>query len=312
MVDRQEWSRRSVLVGGAKLAGAGALSALLIGANRLGTMAQDATPMTGDQLGFPELVVTITDDGYQLEPTSVSAGYILLTVHNATDHSVGAAVLGPGPGQTMADLQALASTPTASDEFPPFFYDITIPGGPGDAPAGGTAQAVIQLDAGDWVVWGDGDQPPSFFTATEGTPVVDTEPASDVTVTEQEFAFTGLEQTLPAGPQTWKVVNTGEQPHMLVLGKVPDDTTMDQVREVMNRAPDATPAAGALGENDFEDAGGVLMQSSGTTVWPRLDLAAGRYVALCFVPDPSNGMPHAAEGMITLFDVGSDAATPSA
>jgi hypothetical protein len=127
-----------------------------------------------------------------------------------------------------------------------------------------------------------------------------------------EFAFTGLDQPMPAGPQTWKVVNSGEQPHMLVLGKVPDGTTMEQIMEVMSRPPEATPTAGALGENDFEDAGGVLMQSSGTTVWTHLDFTAGRYVALCFVPDPSNGMPHAAEGMVALFDVSGDGATPSA
>jgi hypothetical protein len=40
-------------------------------------------------------------------------------------------------------------------------------------------------------------------------------------------------------------------------------------------------------------------------------LTAGRYVALCFGPDPASGMPHAAEGMVSLFDVGGASATPT-
>lgn len=42
-----------------------------------------------------------------------------------------------------------------------------------------------------------------------------------------------------------------------------------------------------------------------------VDLTPGTYVAVCFVIDPETGMPHAMEGMVSLFEVGGAAATPT-
>jgi len=305
-------SRRTVLVSGARLAGLGAAAALALGRLDRLALAQNATPMTGADLGYPELMVTITDSGYQLDAQSVPSGYVLLTVKNASKDDTGAAVLGPGPGQTMSDLQAAASTPAPNEGFPPFLYTATIPGGPGDMPPGATAQAIINLPAGDWVVFGEGNQPPSSFTAIGGTPAAAPEPTASVTVTEVEFSFSGLDVAIPEGQQIWKVVNSGAQPHMLVLGKVPAGTTMDQIMQVVSAPDNATPVPGGLQESDFQPMGGVLLQSAGTTVWPLLNLPAGSYVALCFVTDPRNGEPHAMEGMVSLFTVGGGAATPAA
>jgi hypothetical protein len=273
--------------------------------------AQNATTGTASLSGYPELTVRITDQGLELSPQSVPAGFVLLTVKNDSQRPNGAAVLGPGKGQTMADLQAAAATPGPSDQFPPFFYTATIPGGPGEVQPGSSAQAVVQLTAGDWVVITEGDEQPSFFSATEGSPVAQTEPAATLTVTEAEYSFQGFsDATIPAGQQIWKVTNAGAQPHMLVLGKVPADTTMDQINEVVSRPDNATPPAGGLTQQDFQTMGGVLLQSTGTTVWPVLDLPAGRYTALCFVTDPGTNTPHAMKGMVALFDVGS-LATPA-
>jgi len=294
-----------MLSGGAKIVAGGALAVML--AERFGVVAaQDATPVTGDSLGYPELTVTVNNDGFDLSTDTVPAGYILLTVNNSTDQETGAGVLGPGPGMTMDDLQATAATPTSDSQgFPSFFYKATIPGGPGGIPAGGTGQAIIQLAAGDWVVWGEGDQSPAFFSATEGSPTSQTAPTADVTITEIDFGFTGFDTGVPSGEQTWAVTNTGKQPHMLVLGKVPAGTTMDQIMEVIQREEGATPPAGGLKEEDFQGQVGVLLQSTGTTVWPLLNLQDGRYVAMCFVPDPDKGgIPHAMEGMVALFDIG--------
>jgi len=306
MFQEQSVSRREMLSGGAKLVAGGALAMVL--AERFGVVAaQDATPVTGDSLGYPELTVTVNDDGFDLSTDTVPAGYVLLTVNNATAQETGAGVLGPGPGMTMDDLQAAAAaTPTSDSQgFPSFFYQAAIPGGPGSVPAGGTGQAIIQLAAGDWVVWGEGDQPPAFFSAAEGSPTSQAAPTPDVTITEIDFGFTGFDTGIPSGQQTWAVTNTGKQPHMLVLGKVPEGTTIDQVMEAVQREEGATPPAGGLTEEDFQDQIGVLLQSTGTTVWPLINLEEGHYVALCFVPDPDNGgIPHAMEGMVAIFDTG--------
>jgi len=286
---------------------------LLILTGSAAALAQQATPVsTLASLGYPELRVTMTDQAYELSTQQVPAGLVLMTVVNNSKDATGAALLGPPPGSTMQDLMNMAATPEPGNGFPAFLYKAVIAGGPGDVAPGGTAQAVVNLTAGDWAVFGEGNQPPSMLTVAGGTPTAQTEPTASATVSELDFSFLGLEGAIPAGPQVWKVVNNGKQPHMLVLGKVPDATTMDQVMQVVNLPENATPAPGMLQESDFQPVGGVLLQSTGTTVWPALDLAPGRYVALCFVTDPATGKPHAMEGMVTLFNVGGGAATPAA
>ena len=305
-------TRRDFLVGSAKLVAGGSLAAALAARGVRGGLAQGATPgAAGAGSGYPELNVTITDEKYELSADSVAAGYVLLTVTNKAKDATGAAVIGPPPGMSMQDMMQMAATPPAeAGGFPPFLYQAAVPGGPGEIEPGGTAQAIIKLEAGDWAVFGEGNQPPTFFTATAGTPAGASEPAAAVTVTEEDFAFAGLDHPLAAGKQTWKVVNAGKQPHMLVLGEVPVGTTMEQVMQVVMLPDGATPSSGALQEKDFQGRGGILLQSAGTTVCPMLDLPAGRYVALCFVTDPNTGKPHAMEGMVSLFDVGT-AGTPA-
>jgi len=43
-----------------------------------------------------------------------------------------------------------------------------------------------------------------------------------------------------------------------------------------------------------------------------LDLAPGTYIALCFVPEEETGAPHALMGMVQVFTVGEEMATPAA
>jgi hypothetical protein len=262
------------------------------------------------------LKATITDQAVTLSAQSVPAGLVVLTVENQTKEETGAGVLGPGPGQTMQDLQNAAATPTASDEFPSFFFTATILGGPGTVAAGQSGQTIIELKEGDWVVFTEGNQPPAFFSATAGTPQAAAAPTASVEITEVDFAFGGFATLIPAGQQVWKVTNMGTEPHMLSLSQVPAGTTLEQVLALAATPDNATPAPGELGRADFQDRGGVILQSAGTTCWPVLDLAPGRYAALCFAPDPVHGMiPHIMEGMVALLDVGSSgqsAATPAA
>jgi hypothetical protein len=286
--------------------------------SRAGAWAQATPPVTAgssiDLSGIPELTATVTDEEVQLSTKSVPAGQVLLTVVNQSKTESGAGVLGPGPGQTMQDLQNAAATPTPEDAFPPFFYTATIAGGPGVVEPGEKRQAIIEVAAGDWVVFSEGNQPPAFFSATPGSPTTQATPEPTVTITEVDFAFGGFATIIPAGPQVWKVMNQGTQPHMLDLNQVPEGTTLEQVLALAATPDNATPAPGELGREDFKSAGGVILQSSGSTVWPVLDLPAGRYAALCFVPDPVHGgEAHLMEGMVAVFDVGAEsgAATPT-
>ncbi len=286
-------------------------SLVIAGASLPAVAAQEATPAV-DLSAYPEFDVTMTDSGYEVKTTQVPAGYILLSVTNTTKDSSGAGVIDPAPGQTLDQMLQEAAKSTNQNEFPPFLYTAVVAGGPGSIPPGQTRQQVIHVPAGEWVVFGEGNQPPTKFTSVENAKSVTTPPTGGVKITESDFLFAGLSDSLPVGNQFWEVTNTGQQPHMLVLGKVPDGTTIDQVLEASSRPDNATPPPGGLTESDFTDVeGGILLQSPGQTIWESVNLQPGTYVALCFVTDPKTGKPHVMEGMATLFHVGG-AATPIA
>lgn len=65
-------------------------------------------------------------------------------------------------------------------------------------------------------------------------------------------------------------------------------------------------AAAPNGPPPFDDAGGAGALSPGGREWFTLDLAPGRYVAFCMVPDDMTGIPHAASGMVRGFTVDDD------
>jgi len=265
--------------------------------------AQEATPMGGALTGYPKLSVTITDATYELDSTTVPAGWIILSVKNGTEEETGAAVLGPPPGMTGDQLEQMASTPEPNDGFPQFLYQAVVAGGPSGIQPGETLEAIINVPAGDWAVFGEGNQQASRFTSVDGPDSVTTEPTATATIDTGDFYFGGLDSGFPAGPQLVKITNSGKQPHMIVMGKGPDDMTMDQVMAIFSQPENATPAPGGLSFSDLTFVPGVTLISSAETMYMPMNLTAGTYLALCFVTDPATGAPHAMEGMATTFNV---------
>ncbi len=294
-------SRRSVIAG--MFAGAAVLAV-----NRVGTFAQDATPGTSpasggpDMSAYPQLDVTITDSELQLSMTTVPAGWVLLNVTNSSKDDNGAGVLGPAAGQTMDDLMAAVATPSADPQgFPPFLYDATILGGPGSMAAGQSAQGLVHIPAGDWVVFPEGNQQPVPITAAESADSNTTAPTPDLTIQLVDFAFGGFTD-VKTDPQIWEVTNLGSQPHMLTMAKVPDGTTVAQVLNTISAMDMGTPSPDALSEDQIQGVpDGVLLLSTGQTMYLPVTLDAGTYMVLCFVTDPITGMPHVMEGMIAVF-----------
>jgi hypothetical protein len=306
-------TRRDALVGSTKLALGGALGVAVAGRLAARALAQ-ATPAAPDLSPYPELTITVTDQAVQLSPPTIPSGFVLVTVVNqmgASGSSQGFSIVGPPAGMGFADFLAQlkptapSGTPGAGGGgLPPIAYTATIVGGPGNIDPGQTGRAIVDLPAGQWVIPHGQGRGISLLTATPGTPGATRAPTAAVTITEVDFGFAGFDH-VAAGPQVWRVVHHGTQPHLLDLFQVPAGTTVDQVVQLIALPDNATPPPGLPNPSDFRDRGGVSLQSQGTTVWPVLDLPAGRYAAACFVPDPSKGgEPHALEGMTSVFDVG--------
>lgn len=301
-------------------------------------LGQEATPASGADSAFaelelPEIAVTITETAYEGAPAELAAGRYVLTLTNAIEpvagpfgpESAGAAFLklpedvtaedfiaqvGPPSATPMAD--DAAASPTTEEEMmapPPWYYETTLAGGPYAYP-GQSASAVIDLTAGEWILWGEypgAPQSPVPVTVTGEAPGDQPVPAAGVTIAMDEYSF-AFSPDLTAGTQIIELTNVGDQPHFIAMAGVPEGTTIDDAMalfatfEMAEEDAMATPGGGLSFENitpvlDTAD------QSAGVTAWYTADIAPGTYLLLCFVPDAESGVPHAMLGMTQIVEV---------
>ena len=292
--------------------------------------AQDATPGAGAglaALGLPELRVQVTDAGAEV-PAEAPAGLVLLTVENARSDGEADVLLVRLPaGLTEAQAEAEFAAAEEEEEAPELLFEWTFAGGL-FVPPGETARLAVALEPGDWYVAAGGGgeggaqatPPPADLlrpltvTGEAATPGAGAEPAADASVELFEMAFAGLPDGAAPGRQVWRVANTGEQVHHVVLFRSPVPLLLEQVMALLELPEGATPPPD-LGVDPalIEEAGGVHILSPGRTVWAEVDLGEpGTYVALCFMPDRETGTPHAFLGMVGVFTVGDGAGTPAA
>lgn len=122
-----------------------------------------------------------------------------------------------------------------------------------------------------------------------------------LSITEREYGyeFSGEPE---AGTVTFAVENAGDELHMMALCKAKGDATVAEVTEAA-RSEDESAFGEVCEEQSAIDAAGSG-QAPGTAFDLTLtDVDAGRYVAMCFLPDPE-GTPHLALGMVGEFEIG--------
>jgi hypothetical protein len=284
---------------------AGGATALSLGLTRSGShlvYAQEGSKLAN--LGLPELTVTVTDTAYEISPAEIPAGWTLMTlVNQQSAGDTGADVFKLPEGQSAEDfLEGIAEITGAP---PAEIYESLFAGSPWTA-AGTSAQAVVNFSTGEWLLFA-GPEPltPAVLTVTEGagTPAAPPDLTADLDVTLKEFTFEGLGEGVSAGPQIWKVTNTGEQPHLMIFSPLPPGTTQEQFMEMVMAEPSGTPEAEASPPPGPPAAGGCGTISAGQSLYLALDLAAGTYGAICFFPDQQTGAPHLAMGMALVFTV---------
>ncbi len=217
-------------------------------------IAQDATPAGSSalqDLGLTDLPVTATEEGLTVA-AEVPAGRYRLVLTNESSGDATLELYKPEAGMTADDLTAAFEEAAEADAPPAFFYDLDINGGV-NAPAGETGDAVVDLDAGDWVFnfftfdeASDEDINISTTVTVTGEAPTPIEIPADVTVEmfEMDFAITG---DVRPGNQIWEVTNTGEQPHFLLVSRYPEPFDEADVLALLESlfAPPATPGAGA-------------------------------------------------------------------
>lgn len=116
-----------------------------------------------------------------------------------------------------------------------------------------------------------------------------------VTIMATDFKFASPD-TIAPGMTVFTLVNSGAQEHHAILARIGDGKTMADVEAEMAKQGGETPewltfygAASGIGPG----------KSTGAAV----DLPAGNYVLLCFIPDAADGTPHLMKGMVRPITV---------
>ncbi len=279
-------------------------------------LTQDATPVVSESplaaMGYPELRIEATDAGFEA-PTEVAAGRHLVVLENAArsapyaEEGADVQIFQLPTGVTPAEVQAAFAEEEAP--VPSWFFEAAWAGGPFAFP-GQTGRFLLDLAPGEWYVSVGRSAPkPLAVTGGAATPEAAAAPEAVVAVQMHEMAF-GLPSELPAGPQVWEVINTGAQPHHIVLARSPEPLTAVQALVLLSLPEGSTPPPGVPDvAAELEFLAGVQVMSAGRTGWAEFDLGPGHYVAICFMPDEETGTEHVYQGMVDAFAVG-DGGTP--
>ena len=121
-----------------------------------------------------------------------------------------------------------------------------------------------------------------------------------LSVTEREYGyeFSGEPE---AGTVTFAFDNAGEELHMMAVCKVKGDATVADVADAATAEEEGALDEVCDEQSGIDAAGGG--QAPGTAYEITVaDVDAGRYVAMCFLPDPE-GTPHIARGMVGEFEI---------
>jgi hypothetical protein len=123
-------------------------------------------------------------------------------------------------------------------------------------------------------------------------------------VSATEYAYDGIPETLEAGPTSFELTNDGAEVHELLLVRKNDGVTQT-AEELL-----ALPEEEAL--MMVTEVGSGAFASPGDTEYSVVDLEAGDYVAVCFIPTgmtseeqtaAEDAPPHFVHGMVHEFTV---------
>jgi hypothetical protein len=245
---------------------------------------------------MPNVVTVVANDFAFQAPTEIPAGLTRFVLKGAGQQIHHATIAKLEEGKTLADLMAAFKTPGP----PPSW--VSFVGGPNVPNPGEEANATVELAPGNYALICFVDTPdkvPHFakgmvhaFTVTPSAAHA-MAPTATVNLELVDYAF-NFDKPLTAGRHTIKVTNPAPQDHeiqivQLASGKTPAD--LQKWVETMQGPPPGKAI------------GGIASMKPGATNYFDVELTAGEYVALCFVPDHKDGKPHHVHGMVKPFTV---------
>lgn len=236
------------------------------------------------------ITFSVTDSAFQDFPSKVPSGWVEITGTNKTQSPQAASLIKINQGYTYDQVDKLMNSNNPADYTKAMQATTMVGGIPGMLP-NGTADATVNLTAGDYVLSSNiGGQPiTQKFTVTASKSGL-SEPTASQTVTLSEFKI-AMPNSLQAGTTTFKVQNIGGEGHLaLFLHLAPGKTLQDAVNFVESNGPPSGPPP-------VDWAGGVDALSPQQVGYTTIDLQPGKYAVICPMFDPSSGKSHAMLGM---------------
>ena len=248
---------------------------------------------------IPEITIKAADYSFDA-PAQIEARLVKIKLVNDGQEPHHVQIVRLNDGVTPEQLQtALQEDPTAALSL------AVAVGGPGVIDPGLTSQVTLDLSPGQYVLLcfvpshdglphlAKGMVRPLEVVARDGYDhATAPQPVADMTVKLRDFEFP-LPSRIKVGPQVWQIFNEGSQLHEIMLIKLAEGKTLENVQAFMQSPHGAPP---------FANVGGFQAIHPGETGWLHLDLTPGEYVALCYVPD-EHGKSHIEHGMVLPFTV---------
>lgn len=251
-----------------------------------------------------QLDITALEYSYKNVPSSIPGGLTTITLDNIGGEDHQAQFLKLNEGVTLDQLQTALEDPTGAQAL----AITTVGGGVNVIEPGTSGEVTHNLDEGSYVMLcfvSAADDVPHLakgmitpFEVTAPAAEQPEPPTADVSITAADFAFTAP-ATIAAGTHTIEVTNSGPSPHEMTVDKLPEGMTFEDFQALLN-APEGAPTPAT--EPDLTAVGGIGAIPTNASAFTTLDLGAGTYVLLCFVPDDT-GTPHAFLGMQGTFTV---------
>lgn len=253
---------------------------------------------------IPVISVTATDQTYEA-PDTVPAGLNVLRLVNRGDHAHTAAIVRLDEGHTLPEyLQAYREANRTRGPRPPW---ATFLGGAVLFTPGETS-SVIDIEPGNHALIcfapGESGAPHVLESDHHTHPFVvrprsqdsppPPAPETDVTLTMDDFSFE-LDNPLEAGRQTIHVENAGVEPHHVLILKLGQGKTRDDMEAWLQK--------GMQGEPPVTFVKGMDVLSDGEEGWFEVDFSPGDYVLVCLVAGRDE-MPHTAKGMVEHIQIG--------
>ena len=249
---------------------------------------------------IPEIRIDAADYAYTV-PESIPSGWVrvILTNSGAEPHHV--QFLRLNEGVTFEQFQEALALGEG-----PALAVVQQMGGVGAIAPTGSAQAVLNLTAGEYVILcfvpSPSDHVPHLakgmlqYVKVEAAPssALADEPSAEITVKLADFLF-DMPETLPAGETVIKVVNNGPEAHEMNLLRLAEGKTLSDVMAYLSDPQGPPP---------FLPVGGINGLNPGLSGYLEYDFTPGKYIAICNIPSPANtGMPHSQLGMIKEITV---------